>query len=423
MVTSTPAFADERLEAGAFVGVDYFGDDIGLGGSLAPEQRPQTSPKLGGRLTYVIVRTGRDIRFDLGAEGELSFTPAWTGYGFDSERPSYFSPLFGFRGDFIARFGAGFLQPHVLVGAGGVTVVSSSPYMKKETQPVYFWGAGATFAVSGNWLLRFDGRQVRMNARDVGMGDAGMTNAYEFDLSIGRHFGAPQPRLSTREHVGYVVDTRPADPQPEPDRDSDNDGIPDRLDTCPREAEVANGVDDGDGCPEPDPDRDNLVGASDKCPDAAEDFDKFEDDDGCPDLDNDRDGVADAQDACPSETETKNGIADDDGCADQVPVAITKAFAAANKAIKFDAGKMRLTPRTKAALDKTLPVLLSNRNLKIAITVHPHAAGDAAVELANKRAEAVKWYLNESGIAAANMTVTVGAVAKAPVIELSVAGP
>lgn len=421
LVASTPAFADERLEAGAFVGVDYFGDDIGLGGSLAPEQRPQTAPKLGGRVTYALVRTGFDFPVVLAAEGELSFTAAWTGYGFDSERPSYFSPVFGFRGDLIVRFGGGFMQPHVLGGAGGATVVSSSPYMKKETQPVYFWGAGATFPVSGNWLLRFDGRQVRMNARDLGMGDAGMTNAYEMNLSVGMHFGAPKPRLSTHEHVDIVVDKGP-DPQPEPDRDSDNDGIPDRLDTCPREAEVVNGVDDGDGCPEPDPDRDNIVGAADKCADAPEDFDKFEDDDGCPDLDNDKDGVADAKDACPSEAETKNGIADDDGCADKLPAAMTTAFAAASKAIKFDAGKVRLKTDTKAALDKTLPVLLSNRNLKITITAHPHASGDAAVELAKKRAEGVKWYLNEGGVAAPNMTITVGAVAKAPVIELSVAG-
>lgn len=420
MVTSAPAFADERLEAGAFVGVDYLNDDIGLGGSLAPEQRPQTSPKVGGRVTYVFLRTGRDIRFDLGGEGELSFTPAWTGYGFDSERESYFSPLFGYRANLIARLGDGFMQPHVVGGGGGVTVASSSPYMKKETQPVLFWGAGATFAVSDNWLLRVDARQVRMDARDVGMGGPGTTFAYEVDLSVGMHFGAKKPPLSPREHVDIVVDKQPV--QVEPDRDTDNDGMPDRLDQCPTQAEVVNGIDDGDGCPEADPDHDNIVGELDKCPDAPEDFDKFEDDDGCPDPDNDKDGVADAKDACPSEAETKNGISDDDGCADQVPAAITTVLAAASKAIKFDAGKARLKTAAKAALDKAAPVLLSNRNLKIVITVHPNVAGDAAVELAKKRAEAVKWYLNEGGLAAANMTTIIGAVAKAPVIELNVAG-
>ena len=39
-----PAIRRAALEASGFVGVDYFGDDIELGNSLAPEQRPQTAP-------------------------------------------------------------------------------------------------------------------------------------------------------------------------------------------------------------------------------------------------------------------------------------------------------------------------------------------------------------------------------------------
>ena len=415
LATSAPAFADDRLEAGAFVGVDKFADDVALGSSDAPEQRPQTSPKVGGRVTYVFLRTGRDIRFDLGAEGELSFTPAWTGYGFADERASYFAPVFGYRADLLARFGGGWMQPHILGGAGGATIASSSPFMKKETEPVYFWGVGATFVPAGNWLIRVDGRQVRMNAMETGT-----TNSYELSLSIGKTFGHREPHLSTREHVDIVVDKQPEPTKPEPDRDSDNDGIFDRLDACPQEAEVVNGVDDGDGCPEQDPDHDNVVGVTDRCPDAPEDFDKFEDDDGCPDPDNDKDGVADAKDACPNEAETKNGIADDDGCADQIPAAITTALAATNKGMKFDAGKPRLKSETKAALDTAIAALLTARGLKVVITAHPDAGGEA---LAKKRADAVKFYLNEGGIAIANMSVVIGAAKKGSVIELSVGGP
>lgn len=417
LAISAPAFADDRLEAGAFVGVDKFADDVALGsaGPDAPEQRPQTAPKVGGRLTYVFLRTGRDVRFDLGGEGELSFTPSWTGYGFADERASYFAPVFGYRADLIARFGGGWMQPFVLGGAGGATIASSSPFMKKETQPVYFWGVGATFAPAGNWLIRLDARQVRMDAMD-----SGTTNSYELSLAVGKVFGHA-PRLSTHEHVDVVVDNTPPPKPVEPDRDSDNDGIPDRLDACPQEAEVVNGVDDGDGCPEPDPDHDNIVGATDKCPDAPEDFDKFEDDDGCPDPDNDKDGVADAKDACPNEAETMNGIADDDGCADQIPPAMTAALASTNKAIKFDTGKARLKTDTKAALDKAVAVLLSARGLKIAITAHP---ADGGPELAKKRAEAVKWYLSEGGVPATNITTKIGADAakKSALIELSVGG-
>jgi OOP family OmpA-OmpF porin len=287
--------------------------------------------------------------------------------------------------------------------------------MKTQTEPVYFWGVGATFAPAGNWLIRLDGRQVRMNAMDTGT-----TNSYELSLAVGKTFGGHrEPHLSTHEHVDIVVDkTPPPPPPPAPDRDSDNDGLPDRLDACPQEAEVVNGVDDGDGCPEHDPDHDNIVGVTYKCPDAPEDFDKFEDDDGCPDPDNDNDGVADAKDACPNEAETPNGIADEDGCADEIPAAITTALAATNKAMKFDAGKPRLKTDTKAALDGAIAALLTARGLKIVVSAHPDAGG---AELAQKRADAVKFYLIEGGIAVANIS-TVVATNKGPVIELSVGG-
>jgi hypothetical protein len=352
--SASTAFADpvDRLEAGGFLGVDYFGENIGLGSALAPEQRPQTAPMVGGRLTYVALRTDSDIRFDLGVEGELSFAPSWTGYGFEEERPSYFAPVFGFRGNLLARLGSGWLQPHALVGAGGATVISSSPYMKKETDAVFFWGLGATIPVSGRWQLRFDGVQARMPAADLtGMGDAGMTNTYELRMSVAARFGSGYGK-PVQEHVEVVVDTGPPPPPPpDPDKDSDNDGIPDRLDACPNEVELVNGVDDQDGCPEQDADKDNIVGDLDKCPTEPEDADKFQDEDGCPDPDNDADGVADAKDACPTEAETRNGIADDDGCADQVPANVVAALTV-GKTLKFDPGAQRLKTATKASLDK-----------------------------------------------------------------------
>ncbi|HSD86076.1 MAG TPA: thrombospondin type 3 repeat-containing protein [Kofleriaceae bacterium] len=373
-------------------------------------------------MTYIAVKAGGNIPLSLGGELELSFTPSWTGYGFESERPSYFAPVFGYRGQVIVRVGDGWLQPHVIGGIGGATVASSSPYMGKDTDPVYLWGVGATMAVSGRWLLRLDALQGHMPARKTGMEDAGLTATYEAHLSIGIRFGGAAPPV-TAEHPIDVVDvTPPPPPPPDPNKDTDGDGIPDRLDTCPTEPESVNGIDDGDGCPEADADHDGIVGSADKCPEQPEDFDKFEDDDGCPELDNDKDGVADAKDACPNEPENMNGIADDDGCADQVPQELVKALAATGKAIVFDPGKVRLKHDTKAALDKALPLLLANRTLKIAITAHPEAADDAAKQLAAKRADVVKWYLVEQGVAAGNVTTKVGDVAakKAPILELAI---
>jgi OOP family OmpA-OmpF porin len=194
------------------------------------------------------------------------------------------------------------------------------------------------------------------------------------------------------------------------------------MDVCPKQPESVNGISDQDGCPEPDIDHDGIVGSADKCPDKAEDFDKFEDEDGCPDDDNDNDGVPDAKDACPNEAENKNGIADNDGCVDQVPEALTKALAAASGA-KFETGKQRLTKAGKAALDKTLTTLLSTKGLRITISASPEKAGDADTELAKKRADVVKWYLIDGGVAEGNITTAVGAVVadkKAPIVVITI---
>jgi outer membrane protein OmpA-like peptidoglycan-associated protein len=103
---------------------------------------------------------------------------------------------------------------------------------------------------------------------------------------------------------------------PEPPKDSDNDGVVDKLDACPDEAEDKDMFDDADGCPDLDNDRDGIADAKDKCPLDAEDNDRFEDEDGCPELDNDADGIADAQDKCPTTAEDKDGYQDTDGCSD-----------------------------------------------------------------------------------------------------------
>jgi OmpA-OmpF porin, OOP family len=141
---------------------------------------------------------------------------------------------------------------------------------------------------------------------------------------------------------------RPADPVQKPveqpqqpqqvvirieETDSDGDGIMDKDDPCPDQAEDFDGFEDFDGCPEPDNDKDGVLDVDDKCPmipgpadnagcpeespkdrdgdgipdkldkcpDQAEDFDGFEDEDGCPELDNDGDGIVDSADKCPNE--------------------------------------------------------------------------------------------------------------------------
>ena len=99
-------------------------------------------------------------------------------------------------------------------------------------------------------------------------------------------------------------------------RDRDGDGVLDRDDKCPDQAEDRDGFEDEDGCPDPDNDRDGIPDARDKCRDAAEDFDGFQDEDGCPDLDDDGDGILDTDDKCRMDAEDKDGFEDEDGCPD-----------------------------------------------------------------------------------------------------------
>jgi OOP family OmpA-OmpF porin len=128
------------------------------------------------------------------------------------------------------------------------------------------------------------------------------------NLLMGAGFGLNQgigsPVVRAFLGVGWAPDYR----------DRDHDGILDRLDRCPDEAEDRDGFQDADGCPDPDNDGDRIPDRVDKCPNEPEDFDTFQDDDGCPEADNDGDGIPDLYDACPNEKEDGLGKRPQDGC-------------------------------------------------------------------------------------------------------------
>ncbi|MCX5742508.1 MAG: thrombospondin type 3 repeat-containing protein, partial [Proteobacteria bacterium] len=299
------ALAEPRLEASGFVGIDYFGDNIQLGNSWAAEQIPGTSVLFGGRLLWVALpalATPGGHPLALGVEGEVAISPASTG-DLGGSRMAYFAPVFGWHAHAMLRLGLPTVRPHLVLGAGGETIASTSPFMTKETDPVVYWGLGASSALSARWQLRLDLRHGIMPARE-----GAATSTLEFQIGVGATFGLPRKIV------------RAAAPPPPPhqpridETDTDEDGLPDWLDNCPRDAETVNGIADEDGCPETDPDNDGLVGDADACPADAEDLDGFEDGDGCPDADNDRDGILDVDDTCPDVPETRNGFVDDDGC-------------------------------------------------------------------------------------------------------------
>lgn len=84
-------------------------------------------------------------------------------------------------------------------------------------------------------------------------------------------------------------------------RDSDKDGVPDKVDACPR----IKGSPLAKGCP--DADEDGVEDAEDLCPEVR----GIPDLNGCPDTDGD--GIADLSDGCPMEY----GFEDTDGCPDR----------------------------------------------------------------------------------------------------------
>ncbi len=404
-VAASSVDAEPRFEASGFVGIGYFAGDNELGNSWAPEQVPNTAPVIGARLGYVVAPALAHVgTFDLqlAVEAELALATAFTGS--EPSRMSYFAPVFGWRAHAALRLaGASRIRPHVVIGAGGETVASSSPFMAKETDPVVYWGGGAAVRISDRWLVRGDVRYGLMPSR----GD-GVSSTLEVQVGLATSFG-----LAARD-VRRVA----PDPEHEPlvvveDHDGDGDGIPDRRDACPAAAENVNGIDDGDGCPEVDPDGDGLLGVADHCPDAPEDFDHFEDADGCPELDNDSDGVDDARDACPMEPETRNGIDDTDGCADVVPDDVTRALASAGT-LGFERGRARVTPAGKLLLRSLLAVLAARPDIRIAVVAHPPegAKNPGTEDLAKRRGEAVKWYLVDQGVIEDRIETTVGPVGK-----------
>ncbi len=406
-----------RIELGGFVGLDYFGDEIELGNSWAPEQVPGTSFLLGGRGGLVLAPdlmpdSGLDPQLGLEAEARLALGS--TGHASEGGRDSYFAPVLGWRLHALLRLRhGGLLIPHLVAGAGGETVLSSSPFMERDTDPAYYWGPGLTWRVSSRIEARVDLRHALAPGR---AGDLVSTFELQFGLVTGWDLagGAAQPARPRDTDGDGIVDredrcvTEPEtvnrfdDDDGCPDLlDRDGDGVRDAVDACVDAAETPNAIDDDDGCPEHDPDGDGLVGSRDGCPVDAEDFDKFEDEDGCPDRDNDADTRPDVSDACRDQPETYNGFDDDDGCPDELP-RVVKEFTGVIEGITFELARARIQPRSKQTLGKAAALLREYASVRIRIEGHTDDRGPRAknVALSQKRADAVKWYLVDQGIAA-----------------------
>ena len=196
-------------------------------------------------------------------------------------------------------------------------------------------------------------------------------------------------------------------------KDTDKDGIPDKDDACPDVAGLKefNGCPDTDGdgiadkddaCPEvaglkefngcPDTDGDGVPDKDDKCPDVAGPAENG----GCPWPDTDGDGVLDKDDQCPNEA----GPASNNGCPepnddDQ------KRLNQYAKTILFDTGKASIKFESAEILSQIINVLKKFPKSRFRIEGHTDSTGKKAknITLSQNRADAVKIYLIQGGIA------------------------
>ena len=168
--------------------------------------------------------------------------------------------------------------------------------------------------------------------------------------------------------------------------DTDGDGIPDKDDACP---EVA-GPKEFNGCP--DTDGDGIPDKDDKCPDVAGPAENG----GCPWPDTDGDGVLDKDDLCPEVA----GPASNKGCPEPTTDDQKKLNQYA-KTILFDIGKATIKFESAEILNQIINVLKKYPNSRFRIEGHTDSTGKKQknIELSQNRADAVKIYLIQGGIA------------------------
>jgi OOP family OmpA-OmpF porin len=211
-------------------------------------------------------------------------------------------------------------------------------------------------------------------------------------VGIGKGLGAPgygREAFRVLLGVSYAYQGGP---------DSDGDGVIDRVDQCPGEAETRNGYLDEDGCaddaPAVDSDGDGLPDLVDACPETpgARELD------GCPDRDGDQ--LADLVDKCPDVP----GPPDTEGCpppADEPAVVLESGRIRINNQVLFELGKANIDQKSYKILDEVVTVLLANPDVgPVLIEGHTDNTGPRAfnIDLSNRRAAAVEGYLVKKGV-------------------------
>ncbi len=175
--------------------------------------------------------------------------------------------------------------------------------------------------------------------------------------------------------------------------DSDDDGIADPDDTCPNEA----GTFELNGCP--DKDGDGIADNEDTC---IEEPGPIENN-GCPWLDGDGDGIKDNEDLCKNEA----GPIENNGCP-ELSGEIVKTLNKFGARINFIANSYRILGK-KTLENLTQIKILLDENPEGSLLIEGYASADGDeiynIELSIKRAQAVRDYLINIGVAAERLEV------------------
>ena len=141
-----------------------------------------------------------------------------------------------------------------------------------------------------------------------------------------------------------------------------------------------------------DSDGDGVLDKDDRCPNEAEDPEGFQDEDGCPDYDNDQDGIPDADDACPD----ISGDREHNGCPAHTYVKIENGTIFIFGKVQFRSGSAEIDKNSDQLLDQLAQGLDANSQVKhVRIEGYTDNVGDAGVNqrLSQARAESVKQAL------------------------------
>lgn len=177
--------------------------------------------------------------------------------------------------------------------------------------------------------------------------------------------------------------------------DKDGDGLSDKEDGCPTLA----GSKDLNGCP--DSDGDGIVDKDDNCP-SQKGTSAFK---GCPDTDGD--GIADKDDNCPNE----KGVASRQGCPEpkldeKKAKEVEKQLEMDAKMIQFETGSAVIKTESYDDLDKIVALMKEYPSSNFSVEGHTDNLGDAKANktLSQNRADAVKKYITDKGIAGSRVS-------------------